>query len=33
MAAMSAESTYSTTRTCHDRAPDSREAIGLSPIA
>ena len=31
--ASSAEITYSTIRTCHDRAPDSRVATGLSPIA
>ena len=33
IAASSAEMTYRTIRTCHARAPDSRAAIGLSPIA
>ena len=31
--ARTAEMTYSTIRTCHARAPDSRAAIGLSPMA
>ena len=31
--ASSAERTYSTISTCHARAPDSRAATGLSPIA
>ena len=31
--ARTAEMTYSTISTCHARAPDSRAAIGLSPMA
>ena len=33
MPASTAEMTYRTMSTCHARAPDSRAAIGLSPIA